>query len=65
MTVILVITSFLLMAFLWKITEIYLQLGSFLESLITTLNKQTKGEDWPFYYFHSSTRGVFRTLLSI
>ena len=58
------------MIFLGKITELYLQQGTFSENLMPTLHKETKNKASVLkidvsYFFHSSPRGVFRTLLSI
>ena len=57
------------MIFLGKITE-KLQYGTFSENLMPTLHKEMKNKASVLKidvscFFHSSPRGVFRTLLSI
>ena len=58
------------MIFLGKIIDLFLQYGNFLETLMPTLNKEMKNKGSMLKIdvscsFHSSSRDVFRTLLSI
>ena len=61
---------FPLITFLGEIIELYLQQSNFLEILMPTLNRETENKASMLkidvsYYFHSSPRGVFKSLLSI
>ena len=59
-----------LITFLGEIIELYLCEGNFLENIMSALNKETKNKASVLkidlsYYFHTSPRGIFRSLSNI